>query len=118
MRFRFAAATTIFVSVLVQSSAQERPNLSGTWTATTDAPQGVAAAPSAVFGPRFAIKQDATHVTLTRMGRDGAFPLTLALDGTELRWRVPGRLCEGDSERTEKLTVQGGALEYTLVGMT
>lgn len=118
MRFMSAAATAIVVSLLVQTSAQERPNFSGTWAATTDAPQGIAAAPSAVFGPRFAIKQDATHVTLTRMGRDGAFPLTLALDGTELRWRVPGRLCEGDSERTEKVTVQGGALEYTLVGMT
>lgn len=118
MRLRFAAATLFVVSVLVPGSAQERPNLSGTWAATTDAPQGIAPAPSAVFGPRFAIKQDAAQVTLTRVGRDGAFPLTLALDGTELRWRVPGRLCEGDSERIEKVTVQGTGLEYTLVGVT
>jgi hypothetical protein len=117
MRLHLAACVTLFGCALVPSAAQERPDLSGTWTATTDAPQGVGAAPSPVFGARFGIKQDAAHVTLTRVGRDGAFPLTLALDGSELRWRVPGRLCEGDSERIEKIAVEGPELVYTLVGM-
>jgi hypothetical protein len=118
MRQKLALGSVVFVCLLVSSAAQERPNVSGTWVATTDPPQGVAAAPSPVFGARFGIKQDIKEVTLTRVGRDGAFPLTLALDGTELRWRVPGQLCQGDSERTEKIAVEGTELVYTLVGMT
>jgi hypothetical protein len=118
MRLKSAIVSALALCFLVPAAAQERPDLSGTWAASTDAPQGVDAAPSPVFGARFAIKQDAAAVTLTRVGRDGPFPLTLALDGTELRWRVPGALCQGDSERTEKVNVEGAELVYTLVGMT
>src|SRR5918995_11909 len=118
MHLRFAAAAILFVSILVTSAAQERPNLSGTWVATTDAPQAIAAAPSPVFGPRFGIQQDAASVALTRVAREGSFLLTLPLDGTEVRWRVPGRLCEGESERTEKVAIEGAELVFTLVGMT
>ncbi|HJR59993.1 MAG TPA: DUF6265 family protein [Vicinamibacterales bacterium] len=117
MRLNFAVCSTSVVCVLASLAAQERPDLSGIWIATTEAPQGVPAAPSPVFGTRFGIKQDAAEVTVTRVGRDGAFPLTLPLDGTELRWRVPGRLCQGDSERIEKIAVEGTGLAYTLVGM-
>ena len=118
MPLKLATASTVLVCLLASTAAQDRPDLSGTWAAATDAPQGVEAAPSPVFGARFGIKQTATEVTLTRVGRDGAFPLTLALDGTELRWRVAGQLCQGDSERTEKAGFEGKELVYTLVGMT
>lgn len=104
---KLAIGSTLFVCVLTSAAAQERPDLSGTWAATTDAPQGVDAAPSPVFGARFAIKQDAAAVTLTRIGRDGAFPLTLALDGTELRWRVPGPLCQGTRSVSRSSTSKG-----------
>jgi hypothetical protein len=103
--------------VAAAAPAQERPDLSGTWDATSEAPQGIAAAPSPVFGARFGIKQSPAEITLTRVGRDGAFPLTLPVDGTELRWRVPGRLCEGDAERIEKVVFDPNGLTYTLVGM-
>ena len=112
-------AASIFILVLGSGElrgAHQQPSLSGTWVATTETPQGVAAAPSPVFGARFAIGEDAGSVTLTRVGRDGAFRVTLPLDGTEVRWRVPGRLCEGDSERIEKIAVEAGGLAYTLVG--
>ena len=115
---KLAIGSTLVVCILAPSAAQGPPDLSGTWIATTEAPKGVEAAPSPVFGARFGIKQDAGTVTLTRIGRDGAFPLTLALDGTELRWRVPGQVCQGDSERTEKVGFEGPELVYTLVGMT
>lgn len=117
MRLKLAIGSILVVCILAPSAAQEPANLSGTWVASTDAAQGVEAAPSPVFGARFAVKQDAKEVTLTRIGRDGAFPVTLALDGTETRWRVPGALCQGDSERTEA-GVEGNELVYTLVGMT
>ena len=115
---KLAIGSTLVVCILAPSVAQGPPNLSGTWIATTEAPKGVEAAPNPVFGARFGIKQDARTVTLTRIGRDGAFPLTLALDGTELRWRVPGQVCQADSERTEKVGFEGPELVYTLVGMT
>jgi hypothetical protein len=97
---------------------RQKPDLSGTWVATTDAPQGVAAAPSAIFGARFAIKQDTAAVVLTRMGRDGAFDVTLPLDGRELRWRAAARTCDADSERTEMIAVEGNGLAFTLVSTT
>jgi hypothetical protein len=40
----------------------------------------------------------------------------LPLDGRDVRSRVPGRLCEGDSERIEKIAAEAGGLAYTLVG--
>jgi len=116
--FRIALGSSLVACLLAAPAAQAPPNLTGTWVASTDAPQGVEAAPSPVFGARFAIKQDAKEVTLTRLGRDGAWPLTLPLDGTESRWRVPGALCQADAERTEKAAFEGTELVYTLVGMT
>ena len=118
MRLKLAIAAFLVVCVPAPSAAQGPPNLSGTWAASTDAPQGIDAAPSPVFGARFGIKQDASTVTLTRVAREGAWPLTLPLDGTELSWRVPGALCQADAERTEKVAFEGTELVYTLVGMT
>ena len=118
MRLKLAIGSIFVVCILAPSAAQGPPDLSGTWAATTDAPQGIDPAPNPVFGARFGIKQDAAAVTLTRIGRDGALPLTMALDGTELRWRGAGQLCQGDSERTEKVAFEGTELVYTLVGMT
>lgn len=117
MRLTPAICFTLLVCVPLPAAAQQRPDLSGTWVATTDAPHGVVAAPTPVFGARFAITQDNTHVTLIRQGRDGLFTLKLPLDGAEVRWRVPGRLCEGDAERIEKIAVESTELVYTLVGM-
>ncbi len=118
MRVKLLVLSILAVCVPIPSAAQGPPNLSGTWAASTDAPQGIDAAPSPVFGARFGIKQDASTVTLTRIAREGAWPLTLPLDGTELRWRVPGALCQADAERTEKAAFEGTELVYTLVGMT
>jgi Domain of unknown function (DUF6265) len=118
MRLKLLVLALLVVCLPAPSAAQGPPNLSGTWAASTDAPQGIDAAPRPVFGVRFGIKQDAKEVTLTRISPDGAWPLTLPLDGTELRWRVPGALCQADAERTEKAAFEGTELVYTLVGMT
>lgn len=118
MHLKLVVAPILVASLLTPSAAQGPPNLTGTWVASTDAPQGVEAAPSPVFGARFAIKQDAKEVTLTRLGRDGAWPLTMPLDGTETRSRVVGGQCQADAERTEKIAFEGTEFVYTLVGMT
>ena len=109
----FAAAALAALPLL---TAGQQPDFSGTWVATTDAPRDLPAAPSPVFGPRFAIAVDAANLTLTRMGRDGAFPITMPLGGADVRWRGPGRACEADSERIERVAFEGDALAYTLVG--
>jgi hypothetical protein len=116
---RVALSVVILLSASLSAvEVQQRPDLSGTWVATTEVPRNVAAAPSPVFGARFAIAQDATHFALTRVGRDGTLPpLRLPLDGSEVRWRVPARMCEGDSERIEKIAADGAGFTYTLVGM-
>ena len=115
MRLKLAIGSTLVVCLLATSAAQGPPNLSGTWVASTDAPQGFDAAPSPVFSPRFGIQQDAKSVTLIRVATEGTFPMTLPLDGTEVRWRVPGRLCQGEPERTEKAAIEGNDLVFTLV---
>lgn len=94
----------------------QQPDLSGTWVATTDAPKDIAAAPSPVFGARFAIRHEGGNVVFSRLSRDGVFVLTMPLGGADVRSRVPGRTCEGDSERIEKIAVEGNALAYTMVG--
>jgi hypothetical protein len=111
-----SASFAVAVCLSVAAAAGQPHEFSGTWVAVADPPKDIAAAPSPVFGARFSIKMDAAQVTLTRIGRDGAFPVTLPLDGSEVRWRVPGRLCEGDSARVEKIAREEGALAYTLVG--
>jgi hypothetical protein len=94
----------------------QQPDFSGTWVATTAAPQGFPAAPSPVFGARFAIAVDGGSLTLTRLSRDGAFPVTMPVGGEPVRVRTPGRTCEGDAARIEKVAMEGDALAYTLVG--
>lgn len=117
MRFSISVLA-LLITAATSVEVRQKPDLSGTWVATTDAPQGIAAAPSAIFGARFAIKQDAAAVTLTRMGREGAFAVTLPLDGRELRWRAVGRACDADSERVETIAIEGNGLAYTLVSTT
>lgn len=111
-----ASALALLLASLAAAPLAQQPDFNGTWIATTDAARDVPAAPSPVFGARFAIKQEAGNITLTRTGRDGIFAVTLPLGGADVRWRVPGRVCEGDSERIEKIAVEEGGLAYTLVG--
>jgi Domain of unknown function (DUF6265) len=110
--------TVILIWLAAPGAAQQRPNLSGTWIATKDAPAGVAAAPNAVFGPRFALRVTADAVTVTRPLRDSFVEGTYAFDSREVRLRLPGRTCEGDSYTLETAAWEGDAIAFTTVGMT
>ena len=116
MRTHLALAVALALPLAI--TPQQKPNLSGTWVATKDAPGDIAAAPSPIFGPRFAIVQDATHATILRVGREGPMGIALPLDGTEVKWRAAGGACIGDLERAEKIAVEGNGLVYTLVSTT
>lgn len=106
------------IGLAVHGAGQQRPNLSGTWIATKDAPSGGTAAPSPVFGPRFALRVTADAVTVTRPLRDGFVEGTYAFDGREVRLRLPGRTCEGDSYTLETAAWESDAIVFTTVGMT
>ena len=96
--------------------AQTRPDFSGTWAATSDAPAGIAAAPSPILGPRFALQLEGDTLTVTRLIREQSIATTLQLDGSRTGFKVPGRMCEGDSEFFETVAWEGTALALTGVG--
>ena len=96
--------------------AHQRPNVAGTWVASTDAPQGIAAAPSPVLGPRFGITSQGDSLTLLRPTRDDTLAVTFKTDGTTSRYRIPGRLCEGDTFVLETMAWDGDALVLSVVG--
>lgn len=114
--------TTLLVAVSLTSTSTsvsttgQRPDFSGTWAAVADAPTGVAAAPSPVLGPRFTLRLDGETLTVTRPVRDESIAATFKLDGSRTSFRVPGRMCEGDSEIIETAAWEGGALALTGVG--
>jgi hypothetical protein len=96
--------------------AEQRPDLSGAWVATTDAPVGVAAAPTPVMGPKFAIRQAGDTFALIRPVRDTSMTALLTLDGRETRTRIPGRLCEAEPETVETVAWEDNAVVLTVVG--
>jgi len=106
-----AGAATVFVE-------QQPPNLSGTWVATKDSPTTMPAAPSAVFGDRFALRPDGTNMALIRPVRGQATTLTvvLPLDGSETTVLDPSRPCRGQSGQLIAMAWEGDVLKYSITG--
>jgi hypothetical protein len=90
---------------------QQTPNLTGTWVATKDTPATMAAAPTAVFGERFGLRQEGTNMVVLRAVR-GTFPL----DGTEVTVLTPGRPCMGQSGQVLSVKWEGDVLRYSVMG--
>ena len=99
------------------SLQQQQPNLSGTWVATKDTPTTVGAAPSAVFGERFALRLEGTNLALIRpiRGRATAFTAVFPLDGTETTVLSIGRPCLGQSGQVITMAWEGDVLRYSIV---
>lgn len=116
MRHTQLIAGLIVLAVSGWPSAAQGPDVSGTWVATTEAAGGLAVAPSPVFGPRFALRQRGDDLTVIRLIRDAPFAMPFVLDGRETRFRVPGGLCEGDSETIETAAREGDAIAMAVVG--
>ena len=97
---------------------QAPPDINGTWVATKDAPPAMPAAPSAVFGDRFALRSEGGNLTLLRpvRGRTTAFLTVHPLDGTETRIMSPSRPCLGQSGQTISTAWVGDGLRYTIAG--
>ncbi len=101
-------------------AAQPRPGLAGSWQATREAPSTVAAAPSAIFGDRFAIALGEQSVELTRMVRDHQQPFVTShrTDGSESRIMSPSRTCLGQTGQIVTTAWEGNSLVYSVVGST
>ncbi|HYN10003.1 MAG TPA: DUF6265 family protein [Vicinamibacterales bacterium] len=118
MRHAVGLVVMGIVAALGAASAAHQPrDFSGTWTAVKDAPSGVAAAPSPVFGARFALRHAGETLTLTRVTREVSIEAAFPLDGREVRTRLPGGTCQGDSYTLEAATREGEAIAFTTVGM-
>lgn len=113
MRLLIASVT---LAAVASTSYQPPPDFSGTWVATKDVPADMPIGPTPTMGARFAVKQDATTVTLTRPFRETSMVVTYKLDGTPTRYRVPSRMCEGEAQYLETAVFEGAALAQTLVG--
>ena len=105
-----------FSITTAQATAQTRPDFSGTWTASTDAPANAGAAPSPVMGARFELKHDRDTLTMTRIVRDVATSVHYTLDNREIRSRVPAPLCMGQAESIETAAWDGSSIVLTIVG--
>ena len=109
-------AALLLVAHPGSTRTQQHPNLSGTWVATKDTPRSLPAAPGAVLGAQFAIRQDDRQVTVTRRVRDTSVTSSYPLGGGEVRTRIPGSLCMADSESVETAAWDGDGLALTIVG--
>jgi hypothetical protein len=116
MLMRALVVLVVVFAVSAPLASVQRPNLSGTWVASTDAPAGIAAAPSPTLGPRFALRMDGTSLTVTRPAREDTLAVTYALDGSRSSYRIPGRLCAGEAQVFETAAWEGSALALTVVG--
>lgn len=99
--------------------AQAKPNLDGTWTYQPGAaPANLPAAPSGVLGTRLGLEVNGNTLIMRRPVRDRTVESRFPLDGTRTATRVPGRLCEGESQLHESATWDGDALVFAVTGQT
>ena len=103
----------------VTVSGQPQPqSLNGTWVATKDTPATMAAAPSAVFGERFALRPEGKNMALIRPVRGRATALTnvFPVDGTETAVFSFSRPCMGQSGQLISMAWESDVLRYSIVG--
>jgi len=112
---RTLGAALLLASIDV-AAVQPHPDLAGTWVATTDAPSTLAAAPSAILGPRIAFAQTGKSLTVLRPVRDLVMSSSFEIGGPEAKTSVPGATCLGDSVIFETATIESDAVVLTTTG--
>ncbi len=98
------------------SAARQRPDFSGGWAATRDTPEGVGAAPTAVFGPRFWLDQKGGTLTVIRPVRETSLTVVHPVDGVEVRSRIPGAMCLGDAGTITSVIWEGNDVVHRIHG--
>ena len=110
------ALAAILVTALAAGGAQEKPDLSGIWVATKEAPAALPLAPSAILGTRFEIRQQGDAFTMVRPRGAFSIEATYQLGGPEVRMRSPGTGCLGDAYFIEAAAWEGNAVTFTSLG--
>jgi hypothetical protein len=112
-----AIGALLLITTLVPLETQPRPDLSGVWAATNDAPPGLEAAASPILGTRFSLHHEAARITLVRLVGEVPVTVMMPLDGREVRTRIPGRACEADATSIESAALDGDRIVLTLLGI-
>jgi hypothetical protein len=103
-------------AALAAGSAQEKPDLSGTWVAVKDAPANLPLAPTAILGLRFGIRHSGNSFTLVRPRGAFSIEATYQIGGPEVRLRSPGTGCIGDAYFIDVAAWEGNGLAFTSKG--
>jgi hypothetical protein len=106
-----------FCPAAATPSADQRPNLTGTWVATADTPKTLEKAPAPTLGPKFALTLEGNALVMLRPWADDTVRAMFTLDGSETRVRQPGRMCVGDSVSIETAAWDGDAIVHRRVGI-
>jgi hypothetical protein len=109
----------LLVALLLSSAnltAQQPPDIGGTWVATTDTPTALPAAPSAIMGAKFAIAQSGKSLTLLRPRGELVMSSAIEIGGPEAKTIVPGATCFGDSLLFETATLEADAIVIATTG--
>jgi Domain of unknown function (DUF6265) len=109
-------AALLSVAAIPQPTTPQRPDLTGSWVSTSEAPADLPAAPGAVLGQRFWIRHAGDTFTIVRPVRDSTVAAALPLDGREVRTTIPGGVCQGDAQSIETASWEGNAIAFTVVG--
>jgi len=100
------------MAAVVVSGTPQRPDFSGGWAASKEAPQGVTAALAAPFGTRFWIEQKGDTITLIRPVRDTVRVVVHKGDGAEVNSRTPAAMCLGESSTVTSMFWEGNNLVH------
>lgn len=104
------------LGIAASAAVQQRPDFTGGWTATKEAPEGMAAAPSPVFSPRFWLDQKGETLTVTRPRLDGSMSITHKIGGGEVRTMLTGAACFGDSGTITSVAWEGNNIVHRVHG--
>ncbi len=95
---------------------QPHRDFSGGWVASEEAPPDVPASTTALWGQEFSIRHRDDTLTIRRTIQGALVTTSYALDGREVRRRVPGGLCMADSEVVETAAWDRDRVTLTTVG--
>jgi hypothetical protein len=111
-RVTVALSAAVSLAAGGYAGAQQRPDFSGGWVASKEAPEGVTPALAATLGARFWIEQKGDAITLIRPLRDTARIVTHKGDGAEVTSRTPAAMCLGESIWTTSVTWEGSTFVH------
>ena len=116
LKYAFVFLAALAGAAAWPSAARQHPDISGGWTASKDAPPGLPAAPTPVFGAKFWLEQKGDQLIIVRPIRDTALAITHVPGGGEVRTRVTGATCMGDSTTITSVSWEADALVHRIHG--